>query len=372
MSVSRAFRIAYDGRPFYGYQRQPDVRTVEGDLFGAFGALGLGEPTAYAAAGRTDAGVSAIAQTISCRCPPWLSPAALNGVLPASIRVWAMADVPTDFHARYDAHSRTYRYFLYGPDLDMEVARLVASAVEGSHDFVNLCVGSTDTTRTITEVAVTAEDPWLVLTVTAPGFLRQQVRRIASLVELMAAGERQIDELDRLLMGPQLPGGDAIPPAPAEPLVLLDVDYGPEIGPFQPDANSPADEFGRRARELHTTARVLSELDAQVGGDRHAYEAGWVSECMSENSTVSVDVDGEAETIELPSQVLAVLAEEGESPADALVDLLVASCTQQLHGLVYHVEDDPDPELEAAEAAMREQFEARFGMSFGEATGHAH
>lgn len=93
---------------------------------------------------------------------------------------------------------------------------------------------------------------------------------------------------------------------------------------------------------------------------------------MSEDSTVSVDVDGETETIELPTQALDVLAEEGESPADALVDLLVASCTQQLHGLAYHVEDSPGADLEAAEEAMRERFEERFGMSFGEATGHSH
>ena len=259
MSVSRAFRIAYDGRPFHGFQRQPDVRTVEGELFAAFAALDRGEPTAYAAAGRTDAGVSAAAQTVSCRCPTWLTPAALNGVLPQSIRVWAMADVPADFHARYDARSRTYRYFLHGPDLDVSIARRVMGALKGTHDFVNLCAESAGTIRPITDASVTTEDQWLVLTVTAPGFLRQQVRRIAALVQAMAGGERAVDELDRILAGPQLPGGDAIPPAPPEPLLLLDVEYDVMFAADRPDG------FGREARELRTQARVLDELDGNVG-----------------------------------------------------------------------------------------------------------
>ena len=72
----RAYRIAYDGRPYYGFQRQPDVPTVEDDLFDALRALDAfsGEkPPSYAAAGRTDAGVSALAQTVALR-PPTGSP----------------------------------------------------------------------------------------------------------------------------------------------------------------------------------------------------------------------------------------------------------------------------------------------------------
>ena len=93
---------------------------------------------------------------------------------------------------------------------------------------------------------------------------------------------------------------------------------------------------------------------------------------MSDTSTVSIEVDDAAESLELPTAVLSVLAEEDETPAEALGDLLIASCTQQLHGLVYHVGDEPDAELEAAESAMRDRFEDRFGISFAEASGHAH
>src|SRR6056297_1923774 len=101
----RAFRVAYDGRPYHGFQRQPDVPTVENTLFDALAALGVadGKPAGYAAAGRTDAGVSALAQTVAFACPDWLSPAALNSELPATIRAWASADAEPDFHATHHA-----------------------------------------------------------------------------------------------------------------------------------------------------------------------------------------------------------------------------------------------------------------------------
>jgi len=78
----RAYRVAYDGRPYSGFQRQPDVPTVEGTVLAALGRLGVCEldaiPEGYAAAGRTDAGVSAVAQTVAFDAPDWLAPAAFN------------------------------------------------------------------------------------------------------------------------------------------------------------------------------------------------------------------------------------------------------------------------------------------------------
>ncbi|PSQ01729.1 tRNA pseudouridine(38-40) synthase TruA, partial [Halobacteriales archaeon QS_5_70_17] len=86
----RAYRVAYDGTTFRGFQRQPDVPTVEGALFGALAALGVYDPDehrpeGYAAAGRTDAGVSATAQTVALAAPDWLTPRALNAELPADV-----------------------------------------------------------------------------------------------------------------------------------------------------------------------------------------------------------------------------------------------------------------------------------------------
>src|SRR6056297_3366826 len=116
----RAFRIAYDGTDYYGYQRQPDVPTVEDAIFDALRALEVlapdaDKPDGYAAAGRTDAGVSALAQTIALEAPDWLAPRALNGRLPADIRAWAAADAPDGFHATHHATRRAYTYHLYAP-----------------------------------------------------------------------------------------------------------------------------------------------------------------------------------------------------------------------------------------------------------------
>ena len=120
----RAFRIAYDGREYYGFQRQPDVPTVENAIFDALDRLGVeipagGKPTDYAAAGRTDAGVSALAQTIAFDAPTWLTPRALNAELPADIRAWASAEPPSDFHATHHATQREYTYHCYWPARDV-------------------------------------------------------------------------------------------------------------------------------------------------------------------------------------------------------------------------------------------------------------
>lgn len=137
----RAFRLAYDGTGFRGFQRQPDVRTVEDVIFDAFAALDVdlrGRERAYAAAGRTDAGVSALGQTIAVESPPWLSAGALNGELPPEIRAWATAEVEETFHPRHDADERAYTYHLYRGDLDFDLARTVGRRLEGTHDFHNV------------------------------------------------------------------------------------------------------------------------------------------------------------------------------------------------------------------------------------------
>ncbi|MFP4530124.1 MAG: tRNA pseudouridine synthase A, partial [Halodesulfurarchaeum sp.] len=115
----RAYRVAYDGRAYHGFQRQPQVPTVEDVLFSGLRDLGLefaDAPPEYAAAGRTDRGVSALAQTLAFDAPDWLTPRAFTTQLPADVHVWASAAVPDDFHATHDAISRTYTYYLYAPE----------------------------------------------------------------------------------------------------------------------------------------------------------------------------------------------------------------------------------------------------------------
>ncbi|WP_178918082.1 tRNA pseudouridine(38-40) synthase TruA [Natronomonas gomsonensis] len=260
----RAFRVAYDGTGYRGYQRQPHGNTVEDTLFEALSDLGVGfedgSPVGYAAAGRTDAGVSARAQTVAFEAPEWLRPRALNGELPADVRAWADADVPASFHATHDAVERTYRYFLYAPDLDVERAAEVCRRLSGEHDFHNLTPDETGTERDLS-VGVEREGPFLVVDCRAGGFARELVRRVVSLLEALATGEREAGFLDRVLSAERLSGPEGVAPAAPEPLVLLDVRYpGIEFTVDATAAESAHEVFDRRRRERLTGVRVAETL----------------------------------------------------------------------------------------------------------------
>lgn len=258
----RAFRVAYDGRPYYGFQRQPDVPTVEDTLFDALGRLGAidgDEPADYAGAGRTDAGVSAVAQTIAFDAPEWLTPAAFNSELPADVRAWASADVPPDFHATHDALAREYVYHLYAPDANNALAREVVARLAGEHDFHNLTPDETGTVRTLA-TSVERDREFLVLSLRAGGFARHMVRRIAGLVDEVVNGGASIERVDRVLSAESLSGPDGVPTASAQPLILWDVAY--DVG-FDVDADAAASArsvFEERRVEHTTNARVAGTL----------------------------------------------------------------------------------------------------------------
>ncbi|WP_049921849.1 tRNA pseudouridine(38-40) synthase TruA [Halopiger djelfimassiliensis] len=271
----RAFRLAYDGSDYYGFQRQPDVATVEDALFDALRALGVLEPDAdkpdaYAAAGRTDAGVSALAQTVALEAPDWLTPRALNAELPADVRAWAAADAPAGFHATHDATRREYTYHLYAPleagrsepasDRPVDDDRFAAAceALSGTHDFHNLTPDDHNTERSPT-VAATRDGDYLVVTVSAGGFARELVRRLVSLARAVGTGDAPLEKIDRALAPTPLPGHEGIAPAPPEPLVLTDVSY-PDLA-FAVDAQAAAS-----TREIFETRRVQRRTGARVAG----------------------------------------------------------------------------------------------------------
>jgi len=258
----RAFRVAYDGTPFFGFQRQPNVPTVEGALFDALRDLDVfsGEkPERYAAAGRTDRGVSARAQTVAFEAPEWLTPRAFDSALPESVRVWAAADVPDGFHATHHANYREYVYHLYAPELDDERARRAADRLRGEHDFHNLTTDGENTVRDL-EIGLARDGDYLVFTVRASGFPRGLVRRVVALVHAVASGESGMDRVDRVLTRDPLDGPLGVPEAPAHPLVLADVGYDVE---FVVDERANArrrDCFSERAAERRTRARVADLL----------------------------------------------------------------------------------------------------------------
>ena len=276
----RAFRIAYDGRPYYGFQRQPDVPTVEDALFDALRDLGVlcadaPKPEGYAAAGRTDAGVSALAQTVAFDAPDWLTPRALNGGLPTEIRAWASTDAPPDFHATHHASAREYTYHLYAPlegdaeefdtPVDDDRFRAALEALSGPHDFHNLTPDGHNTERS-PDLEACRDGEYLVVSVRAGGFCRELVRRLVSLAHVVGTGEEPLSKVDRTLSPESLPGHEGIAPAPAEPLVLTHVEY-PNLE-FSVDGEAAAvarEIFDRRRRERRTRARVSRQLQAGIG-----------------------------------------------------------------------------------------------------------
>ena len=277
---TRAFRVAYDGRPFYGFQRQPDVPTVEDTLFDALRRLDVladdaDKPVGYAAAGRTDAGVSAVAQTVAFECPDWATPRALNSELPGTVRAWAAADVADDFHATHDAVARRYTYHLYAPEsgvdaldgrggVDDDRARAALDALCGEHDFHNLTLDDTGTVRELSG-GLTRDGDFLVVRVEAGGFARELVRRVVSLVHGVASGDAALAKVERVLGSNPLDGAEGIPSAPATPLVLTGVDY-PDAA-FTVDGMAAASTrraFGEAAVAGRVAGRVAGEVRAGV------------------------------------------------------------------------------------------------------------
>lgn len=269
--MMRAYRVAYDGRPFSGFQRQPDVHTVEDAILNALRALDVltddrDVPGGYAGAGRTDAGVSALAQTVAFDAPPWLGPAALNSELPAEVRAWASADAPDDFHATHDAVSRTYTYHLYAPDASIERARQACDALSGEHDFHNL---TPDETGTVRDLSVSAErdGPFLVFEFVAGGFARQLVRRAVSVAAAVARDEAAMGRIERVLGSRPLDGPAGVAPAPASPLVLTDVTYPGLAFAVDADAAASTREIFAQRRVEHATVARISGVLSECGRD---------------------------------------------------------------------------------------------------------
>jgi tRNA pseudouridine38-40 synthase len=235
--------LEYDGTDFRGWARQPGLRTVEGVLcdaldavFPAWADLGV--------AGRTDAGVHATGQVASLVVdggpPPERVGEALNAVLPDDVAVLAWERVPRDFHARFSAHSRSYRYrvlarrtpsplaarrALWWPR-PVEVAALEAAAalLPGEHDFRAFTPSETEHTAFRRDIRTAHWEPdghYLDFTVTADSFLRHMVRTlVGTMLELGGSAPERIGEL---LAGRERSEGGLT--APPWGLYLERVDY---------------------------------------------------------------------------------------------------------------------------------------------------
>lgn len=243
--------LAYDGHDFAGWQVQPDQVSIQGTLVSAFEHL-TGEKTLPQGSGRTDAGVHALAQTASVAIespiPTQNLLRALNNVLPQSIRVLAVEEMPPDFHARRSAVAKTYRYYIYREaicspfqaryvyhhpyPLDESPMIEAAGLVEGEHDFTSFAAVDPERGRLaeeINNVRTIFRSEWqrqgdeLVYTVRGNGFLHHMVRNLVGTFLMVGKGTLQVADVPRILEARNRSAAAAT--APASGLFLVKVEY---------------------------------------------------------------------------------------------------------------------------------------------------
>lgn len=231
------FTIQYLGTRYGGWQLQANAVTVQGVVEEALAQL-FGQPLRVHGAGRTDAGVHAAAQRAHADVPFDIPPRGLilgiNQLLPPDVRVTRVESVADDFHARFSAKSKTYEYRIWNAEvadvfaagthahvakrLDAEAMHDCAQQLAGTHDFAAFTVGDPEvssTVRTIESIAVRRDDDVVRLSVTADGFLRFMVRRIAGSLIEVGRGKLSADALF----------AEARWTAPAKGLVLREIRY---------------------------------------------------------------------------------------------------------------------------------------------------
>ncbi len=221
-----AMKVAYLGNNFYGFQRQKNVRTVEGELINALENIGLIEDlklSRFAIAGRTDRGVHSLGNVISFQTENEIIINQINDKLPQDVQIIGMAPVHYGFNPRY-ANKRYYRYVLVFPEeLDIKKMQNAAIHFQGTHDFSNFSKRSErHPIRYVDEVTVSKEGSMVVIDVTGESFLWNMVRKMVRI--LLDVGMNLMDHSQvKELLNPVNEVG--IKPAPPEGLILMDVHY---------------------------------------------------------------------------------------------------------------------------------------------------
>jgi tRNA pseudouridine38-40 synthase len=238
--VRLAFRVSYLGSRFFGSQMQTSCRTVEGEFVAACQKLSLFDDwreAGFLFAGRTDRGVHATGQVAAfTTAAPDRAIRTINTRLPPDCWCTGYAEVGSQFHPRFDARSRTYRYYYAEHPEDIESMKTAAAGFLGTHDFSCFArVEDKNPLRTILRIAVEETDGFICLEVTAESFLWHQVRNMASALLLVGNGKSDTDSIARLLTSA---GEKSLQPAPAEGLILHDTDCGITWTPLPPHDRS--------------------------------------------------------------------------------------------------------------------------------------
>ena len=238
--------VKYDGTHFSGWQAQPETRTVQQTIEQAIEDV-FGERVRVHASGRTDTGVHAVGQVIHFHLQAGHSPSdvkdRLNDRLPEDVRVSDAEEMPSDFHSRYSAVGKQYRYtifrqrkprfnrrsdvYYWGGLLDIDKMRQAASCLVGEHDFSsfgnNPKYEVPNKVKTITKLDIRKEGDYIYIDVKGSGFLYKMVRSIVGTLLWVGTGKIPpenmqdiLDARDRTKAGPA---------ADAAGLCLMEVEY---------------------------------------------------------------------------------------------------------------------------------------------------
>lgn len=237
--------ISYDGKNYYGWQRQRNKATVQQMLEYALFTL-YGKTVVVAGSGRTDTGVSALGQAASFFAPNDSIPISsvkgrLNSILPRDIRIVSARRVSQDFHARRSAKLKTYAYSFYQSSVEIPYLKGVATGYKqkidfgvfeesaqmfvGTHDFASFCASGSSvegTVRTINSCNLSFNGIYYTFTITGSGFLYKMVRNIVGTLIDISSGKITMSIPEIINAKNRIFAGTT---APAEGLVLMHVHY---------------------------------------------------------------------------------------------------------------------------------------------------
>jgi tRNA pseudouridine38-40 synthase len=227
-----ALKFAYDGKKFYGYARQPKLKTVEGELINTLINHGIIQDiieSYFRSASRTDKGVSALGSVVAFNTD--ISKTNILQTLSndsSPILIYGFKDVESEFNPRY-AKFRQYRYYLPVVNLDIEKIISALNFFTGKHDFSNFAKlePHRDPIRTIYNIIFTQENDILIIDFFAQTFLWHQIRRIISALIKVGSGKLDKEEISKALNNPDKKVDFGL--ASAGPLILKDVVYNFEF-----------------------------------------------------------------------------------------------------------------------------------------------
>lgn len=226
--------IEYDGSQYSGWQKQPEQKTIQGEIEDAI-LKTIGQQVEVFGSGRTDAGVHAYNQTahfdLNVPVPISKLKDILNGALPLDISIKEAVEVDSDFHARFSIKKKCYLYKIYnGQDkcaflarrmahikkyLDIELMQEAGNLLVGKHDFHGFCSANTcatDFVREIFDIDVRREDDYVLISVCGSGFLYNMVRIITGTLVDYALGKITLNDIKSALeTGDRTNAGQTMP-----------------------------------------------------------------------------------------------------------------------------------------------------------------